>query len=35
MRYSVQDIAALALAGDLRDLRLHSAQALVVRDYLE
>jgi hypothetical protein len=32
MRYSVQDIAALALAGDLR---LDSAQALVVRDYLE
>jgi hypothetical protein len=29
-----QDIAASRLARDLRDLCLHSVQALVVRDYL-
>jgi hypothetical protein len=30
-----QDITALTLAGDLRDLRQHSAHAPIVRDYLE
>ena len=30
----LQDIAAPMLARDLRDRRLHSAQALIVRDYL-
>jgi len=31
----LQDIASVALACDRRDLQLHSAQALIVRDYLE